>query len=88
MTFFAGDAVCNYNDEFEFGIPPSFPELFNYNDCLKSLDKLLEIAFEYLCMGHFVTQKHPKVKQIIRRAAEVAIEWKEIVGDIYGKTKS
>jgi hypothetical protein len=39
-------------------------------------------------MGQFGTQKQPKAKQIIRRAAEVVKEWKDIVADIYGKTKS
>jgi len=87
-TFFAGDAVCNYNEEFEFYMPPSFPELFDYEKYLKSLDKMLGIDFEYLCMGHFGTQKQPKAKQIIRKAAEVAKEWKDIIVDIYGKTKS
>jgi len=87
-TFFAGDAVCNYNEEFEFYMPPSFPELFDYNNYLKSLDKMLKIDFEYLCMGHFGTQKQPKAKQIIRRATEVAKEWKDIITDTYGKTKS
>lgn len=33
-------------------------------------------------------EKQPKAKQIIRRAAEVAKEWKDIIVDIYGKTKS
>jgi glyoxylase-like metal-dependent hydrolase (beta-lactamase superfamily II) len=87
-TLFAGDAVCNYNEEFEFYMPPSFPELFNYEKYLKSLDKMLRINFEYLCMGHFGTQKQPKAKQVIRRAAEAAKEWKDIIVDIYGKTKS
>ncbi len=87
-TFFAGDAVCNYNEEFEFYMPPSFPELFDYENYLKSLDKMLRIDFKYLCMGHFGTQKQPKAKQIIKKAAEVAKEWKDIIVDIYGKTKS
>ena len=87
-TFFAGDAVCNYNEEFEFYMPPSFPELFDYENYLKSLDKMLGIDFEYLCMGHFGTQKQPKAKQIIRRTAEVAKEWKDTIVDVYGKTKS
>ena len=87
-TFFAGDAVCNYNEEFEFYMPPSFPELFDYENYLKSLDKMLGIDFEYLCMGHFGTQKQPKAKQIIRRAADTAKDWKDIIVDIYGKTKS
>jgi hypothetical protein len=34
------------------------------------------------------TQKQPRAKQIIRRAAEVAKEWKDLIIDIYGKTKS
>jgi glyoxylase-like metal-dependent hydrolase (beta-lactamase superfamily II) len=87
-TFFAGDAVCNYNEEFEFYMPPSFPELFDYENYLKSLDKMLGIDFEYLCMGHFGTQKQPKAKQIIRRAADTAKDWKDIIVDVYGKTKS
>jgi glyoxylase-like metal-dependent hydrolase (beta-lactamase superfamily II) len=42
-TFFAGHAVCNYNEEFEFYMPPSFPELFEYENYLRSLDKMLVI---------------------------------------------
>lgn len=33
-------------------------------------------------------EKQPKAKQIIRRAAEVAKEWKDIIVHIYWKTKS
>jgi len=64
-TFFAGDAACNYNEEFESYMLPSFPELFHYEDYLESLDKMLGVGFEYLCIGHFGTQKQPKAKQII-----------------------
>jgi len=87
-TFFAGDAVCNYNEEFEFYMPPSFPELFDYENYLKSLDKMLGIDFEYLCMGHFGTQKQPKAEQIIKRAADTTKEWKHIIVDAYEGTKS
>lgn len=87
-TFFAGDAVCNYNEEFEFYMPPSFPELFDYENYLKSLDKMLGIDFEYLCMGHFGTQKQPKAKQIIKRAADTTKEWKHVIVDVYERTKS
>ena len=87
-TFFAGDAVCNYNEQHEFYMPPSFPELFDYETYIKSLDKMLGIDFEYLCMGHFGTQKQPKAKQIIQKAKEVAKEWKDLIVDVYGKTKS
>ncbi|MEM3562431.1 MAG: MBL fold metallo-hydrolase [Candidatus Jordarchaeaceae archaeon] len=87
-TFFAGDAVCNYNAQYEFYMPPSFPELFNYKEYLKSLDKILGYDFNYLCMGHFGTQTQPKAKQVVKKAAETAKEWKKIIEDTYRKTKS
>ena len=87
-TFFAGDAICNYNEEHEFYMPPSFPELFDYDTYLKSLDKILSYDFEYLCMGHFGTQKQPKAKQVVKKAVETAKDWKDVIVDIYGKTKS
>lgn len=87
-TFFAGDAVCNYNDQHEFYMPPSFPELFDYEIYLKSLDKILSYDFEYLCIGHFGTLKQPKAKQVVKKAAETAKEWKNLIVDIYEKTKS
>lgn len=87
-TFFAGDAVCNYNDQHEFYMPPSFPELFDYETYLKSLDKILSYDFEYLCIGHFGTLKQPKAKQVVKKAAETAKEWKNLIVDIYEKTKS
>lgn len=87
-TFFAGDAVCNYNAQYEFYMPPSFPELFDYETYLKSLDKILNYPLEYLCMGHFGTQKQPKAKQVVKKAAETAKEWRKIIVDIYEKTKS
>ncbi|MFB0562066.1 MAG: MBL fold metallo-hydrolase [Candidatus Lokiarchaeia archaeon] len=87
-TFFAGDAICNYNEEHEFYMPPSFPELFDYDVYLKSLDKILSYDFKYLCMGHFGTQKGEKARQVVKKAAETAKDWKDIIVDIYGKTKS
>ncbi len=87
-TFFAGDAVCNYNAQYEFYMPPSFPELFDYETYLKSLDKMLSYDLVYLCMGHFGTQEQPKAKQVLKKAAETAKDWKKIIVDIYGKTKS
>nr|MDO8081169.1 MBL fold metallo-hydrolase [Candidatus Freyarchaeota archaeon] len=87
-TFFAGDAVCNYNQQYEFYMPPSFPELFDYETYLKSLDKILSYDLKYLCMGHFGTQKQPKAKQVVKKAAETAKDWKKIISDVYRKTKS
>jgi glyoxylase-like metal-dependent hydrolase (beta-lactamase superfamily II) len=87
-TFFAGDAVCNYNEQYDFYMPPSFPELFDYESYLKSLDKILSYDLEYLCMGHFGTQKQPKAKRIVKKAAETAKDWKKIIADVYRKTKS
>jgi glyoxylase-like metal-dependent hydrolase (beta-lactamase superfamily II) len=87
-TLFAGDAVCNYNEQYEFYMPPSFPELFDYETYLKSLDVILSYDFKYLCMGHFGTQKQPKAKKVVKKAAEIAKDWKKIIVDVYGKTKS
>lgn len=87
-TFFAGDAVCNYNGQYDFYMPPSFPELFDYETYLRSLDKILSYDLEYLCMGHFGTQKQPKAKRVVKKAAETAKDWKKIIVDVYRKTKS
>ncbi|MEM3526068.1 MAG: MBL fold metallo-hydrolase, partial [Candidatus Jordarchaeaceae archaeon] len=87
-TFFAGDAVCNYNEQHDFYMPPSFPELFDYEMYLKSLDKILSYKLEYLCMGHFGTQKQPKAKRVLKKAAETAKEWKKLIVNVYKKTKS
>lgn len=87
-TLFAGDAVCNYNEQLDFCLPPSFPPLFDYEAYLESLEKILGYDFKYLCMGHFGTLKQPKAKKVVKKAAETAKEWKKIIVDVYGKTKS
>jgi glyoxylase-like metal-dependent hydrolase (beta-lactamase superfamily II) len=86
-TLFAGDAVCVYNEQTDFYLPPSSPDLFDYQTYQSTLKKMLAMDFDYLCLGHFGTLKQPKAKQVIRKASEVAQGWKEIITKIYSETK-
>jgi len=86
-TLFAGDAVCVYNEEFEFYLPPSYPDLFDYEPYLNSLKKMSTIDFQYLCIGHFGTLRPPKANQVIKKAGELAQDWKEIISKTYRETK-
>jgi len=86
-TLFAGDAVCVYNEEFDFYLPPSYPDLFDYEAYLDSLKKISATDFNYLCLGHFGTLKTPKAKQVIKTAGEIADDWKEIITKTYRETK-
>ncbi len=87
-TLFAGDAVCVYNEQTDFYLPPSYPDLFDYQTYQSSLKKMLAMDFDYLCLGHFGTLKQPKAKQVIKTASEVAQGWKEIISKTYRETKS
>jgi hydroxyacylglutathione hydrolase len=86
-TLFAGDAVCVYNEEFDFYLPPSYPDLFDYETYLNSLRKISSTDFNYLCLGHFGTLKPPKAKQVIKKAGEIATDWKEIISKTYKETR-
>jgi len=86
-TLFAGDAVCIYNEQADFYIPPSAADLFDYNTYQNTLKKMLAIDFDYLCLGHFGTIRQPKAKQVIKKAGEVAQGWKEIISKTYAATK-
>lgn len=86
-TLFAGDAVCVYNEEFDFYLPPSYPDLFDYQAYLNSLKKISAVDFNHLCIGHFGTLKPPKAKQVIKKAGEIVQDWKEIISKTYRETK-
>jgi glyoxylase-like metal-dependent hydrolase (beta-lactamase superfamily II) len=86
-TLFAGDAVCVYNVEFDFYLPPSYPDLFDYQTYLTSLKKISAVDFNYLCIGHFGTLMPPKAKQVIKRAGELVQDWKEIITKTYRETR-
>jgi len=86
-TLFAGDAVCVYNEQTNFYLPPSYPDLFDYKAYQDSLKKMSTINFDYLCMGHFGTLKQPKANQVIKKASEIAQGWKEIITKTYRETK-
>jgi glyoxylase-like metal-dependent hydrolase (beta-lactamase superfamily II) len=86
-TLFAGDAVCVYNEQTDFYLPPSYPDLFDYEAYQNSLRKMLTLDFDYLCMGHFGTLKQPKARQVIKKAGEIALGWKEIVAKTYRETR-
>jgi glyoxylase-like metal-dependent hydrolase (beta-lactamase superfamily II) len=86
-TLFAGDAVCVYNEQTDFYLPPSYPDLFDYVTYQETLKKMLAINFDYLCLGHFGVLKQPKAKQVIKKASEVAAGWKEIISNTYSTTK-
>jgi glyoxylase-like metal-dependent hydrolase (beta-lactamase superfamily II) len=86
-TLFAGDAVCVYNEQTDFYLPPSYPDLFDYQTYQRTLKKMLALDFDYLCLGHFGTLKQPKAKQVIKKASEVAEGWKEIITKTYPATK-
>jgi glyoxylase-like metal-dependent hydrolase (beta-lactamase superfamily II) len=85
-TLFAGDAVCVYNERTDFSLPPSYPDLFDYEPYQNSLKKMSALNFDYLCMGHFGTLKQPKARQVIKKASEIALGWKEIVTKTYRET--
>jgi glyoxylase-like metal-dependent hydrolase (beta-lactamase superfamily II) len=86
-TLFAGDAVCVYNEQTDFYLPPSYPDLFDYRTYQSTLKKISAMDFDYLCLGHFGTLKQPKAKQVIKKAGEVAQGWKEIITKTYPETK-
>lgn len=86
-TLFAGDAVCIYNEQTDFCIPPSAADLFNYDSYQATLRKILAMDFNFLCLGHFGTLKQPRAKQVVKKAAEVAQGWKEIIMKTYSATK-
>jgi len=86
-TLFAGDAVCIYNEQTDFYIPPSAADLFDYDTYQTTLKKILAMDFDYLCLGHFGTLRQPKAKQVVKKASEVAQGWKEIIAETYTATK-